>query len=191
MRLAPPCSPRVRAARNSRLGFSPRPRITRQGDAARNHRRRLGISRCGSEVASNVTLGARDYDPGLGRWLSKDPARFAGGQANLYAYVNNDPVNRRDPRGLAGVKDFVLGKVPGYDEAALCLKYPRACLALACGLVGDALYESSAEREKRERDTVADEYNRRFYQDADGRQSQDTLAGGQSLNSSDGGMSTL
>src|SRR5262249_44510607 len=29
----------------------------------------------------------RDYSPGLGRWLSTDPAGFDGGDANLYRYV--------------------------------------------------------------------------------------------------------
>ncbi|MES1176703.1 MAG: RHS repeat-associated core domain-containing protein, partial [Myxococcales bacterium] len=101
VRLAPPCSPRVRAARNSRLGFSSRPSITRQGDAARNRRKRLGNSRCGYEVASKVTFGARDYDPSIGRWVNKDPILFGGGQTNLYVYVGNDPVNRKDPTGLA------------------------------------------------------------------------------------------
>jgi hypothetical protein len=36
----------------------------------------------------------------VGRWISKDPIRFDGGQANLYVYVGNDPVNRKDPLGL-------------------------------------------------------------------------------------------
>lgn len=99
MRLGPPCSPRVRVARNSRLGFSPRPRITHQGDAARNRRRRLGNSRCGSEVASNVTLGARDYHAQIGRWLQKDPAPRAGFDFNLMSYCRNDPINYLDPDG--------------------------------------------------------------------------------------------
>ncbi len=47
-----------------------------------------------------VRFGARDYDPSVGRWTAKDPIRFAGGQANLYAYVGNDPVNLIDPSGL-------------------------------------------------------------------------------------------
>ena len=47
-----------------------------------------------------VRFGARDYDPEVGRWTSKDPILFASGQTNLYAYVNNDPVNRVDPTGL-------------------------------------------------------------------------------------------
>src|SRR6185295_650509 len=34
-----------------------------------------------------------------GRWIAKDPVLFAGGQANLYAYVGNDPINRQDPDG--------------------------------------------------------------------------------------------
>ena len=47
-----------------------------------------------------VRFGARDYDAETGRWTRKDPVRFSGGDTNLYVYVGNDPVNRRDPRGL-------------------------------------------------------------------------------------------
>jgi RHS repeat-associated protein len=48
-----------------------------------------------------VRFGARDYDPVVGRWISKDPIRFGGGQANLYAYLNDDPVNSTDSGGRA------------------------------------------------------------------------------------------
>lgn len=44
----------------------------------------------------------------VGRWVSKDPIRFRGRQANLYVYVGNDPVNRRDPSGLEGTPLDVL-----------------------------------------------------------------------------------
>ncbi len=47
-----------------------------------------------------VHFGAREYDPEAGRWLSKDPILFLGGDFNLYAYVKNDPVNAVDPLGL-------------------------------------------------------------------------------------------
>jgi RHS repeat-associated protein len=45
-----------------------------------------------------LRFGARDYDPIVGRWVSKDPSRFGGG-INLYVYSWNDPVNFRDPTG--------------------------------------------------------------------------------------------
>jgi RHS repeat-associated protein len=48
-----------------------------------------------------VRFGARDYDPQIGRWVSKDPIRFNGRQANMYAYVGLDAINRRDPEGKA------------------------------------------------------------------------------------------
>ncbi|MHC4268584.1 MAG: RHS repeat-associated core domain-containing protein [Planctomycetota bacterium] len=47
-----------------------------------------------------VRFGARDYDPGIGRWTTKDPIDFAGGDVNLYGYVQNNPVNGVDPSGL-------------------------------------------------------------------------------------------
>ena len=46
-----------------------------------------------------VRFGARDYDPATGRWTSKDPIRFAGGDTNLYGYVIQDPINLIDPTG--------------------------------------------------------------------------------------------
>jgi len=48
-----------------------------------------------------VRFGARDYDPRTGRWTSKDPIRFGGGDPNLIGYVENDPINFIDPEGLA------------------------------------------------------------------------------------------
>jgi len=52
-----------------------------------------------------VRFGARDYDPDAARWTTKDPILFAGGDANLYAYVANDPINRHDSNGLDGPTD--------------------------------------------------------------------------------------
>lgn len=46
-----------------------------------------------------VRFGARDYDPETGRWTSKDPILFKGGDVNLYSYVLNDPINFIDPEG--------------------------------------------------------------------------------------------
>jgi len=50
-----------------------------------------------------VRFGARDYDAYTGRWTAKDPILFRGAQANLYAYVHNDPINFVDPVGLSGI----------------------------------------------------------------------------------------
>ncbi len=52
-----------------------------------------------------VRFGARDYDADAGRWTSPDPLGFGGGDANLYAYVGNDPVNLIDPVGLFDLMD--------------------------------------------------------------------------------------
>ncbi|MFN3650394.1 MAG: RHS repeat-associated core domain-containing protein [Armatimonadota bacterium] len=45
-----------------------------------------------------MLLGARYYDPSVGRFISRDPIGYSGG-LNLYAYSSNNPVNATDPRG--------------------------------------------------------------------------------------------
>ncbi len=57
-----------------------------------------------------VHFGARDYDPTTGRWLSKDPIGFEGGDSNLYSYALADPVNATDTNGLE------TGSVTNYSE---------------------------------------------------------------------------
>ncbi|MFF3566102.1 polymorphic toxin-type HINT domain-containing protein [Streptomyces sp. NPDC002574] len=47
-------------------------------------------------------IGARDYDPTIGRFISIDPILNTGEQQSLngYAYANNSPVTQSDPTGL-------------------------------------------------------------------------------------------
>jgi RHS repeat-associated protein len=47
-----------------------------------------------------VRFGARDYDPAIGRWTTKDPVRFGGADLNLFAHASGDPVNLLDPSGF-------------------------------------------------------------------------------------------
>ena len=42
---------------------------------------------------------ARYYDPSTGRWTTEDPIGFAGGDTNLYRYVEDNPTDLTDPTG--------------------------------------------------------------------------------------------
>ncbi|MBJ7330843.1 MAG: hypothetical protein JHC95_13160 [Solirubrobacteraceae bacterium] len=48
-----------------------------------------------------VRFGKRDYEPASGRFAFRDPSFFGGSPDNLFAYVHNNPVQHRDPSGLA------------------------------------------------------------------------------------------
>ena len=68
----------------------------------RSHFSKTGPNRAfnRAENAHTAGYGYRLYDPKTGRWPSRDPIEESGG-VNLYAFVNNDGVNRVDELGLA------------------------------------------------------------------------------------------
>ncbi len=67
--------------------------------------------------ASLYYYRARYYDPSAARFASEDPIGLLGG-LNLYAYVQDDPVNRTDPSGLSGSTPTAKDKVSVCCRAA-------------------------------------------------------------------------
>jgi RHS repeat-associated protein len=65
-----------------------------------------GVADAGTAL---VRFGFRDYEPGTGRWAAKDPVFFKSGQANLFVYSGNNPVNLRDSSGLWTIAIGVAG----------------------------------------------------------------------------------
>ena len=59
----------------------------------------LGVQSDGNNL---YNMRARTYDAGLGRFSTRDPIGFGGGDTNTYRYAENNPVNLSDPSGLLG-----------------------------------------------------------------------------------------
>jgi uncharacterized protein RhaS with RHS repeats len=49
----------------------------------------------------------------VGRWLTKDPIGFAGGDTNLYRYASNDPVNFVDMSGTVVIPALLANALAG------------------------------------------------------------------------------
>jgi RHS repeat-associated protein len=77
--------------------FEPFGATTTSGAASTNAQQFTGRENDGSGL---YFYRARFYSPGLQRFLAEDPLEFGGGDVNLSAYVQNDPVSKSDPFGL-------------------------------------------------------------------------------------------
>ncbi len=103
----------------------------------------------GYETASTgfIMVGAREYDPEIGRFLQPDPRptgpELQWGQLNRWAYCANDPVNGSDPSGylLEGVAFAVgvgvgltIGGAVGWEMGTT--GSPGSALMVALQLVG-------------------------------------------------------
>lgn len=69
---------------------------------------------------------ARYYDPKVGRFVTKDPIGFAGGDVNLYTYVRNNPVNYIDPAGLKWLRGESDKAAMGSDYAGSKMLRPNS-----------------------------------------------------------------
>ena len=71
------------------------------------NRTRFAISLIGLLAASLLTSSASAmYDPGLGRFLSRDPLGFEGGSSSHYLFLSGETVNRID---AIGTRDEYIG----------------------------------------------------------------------------------
>ena len=86
-----------------------------------------------------VRFGARDYDPDTGRWTSRDPMLFGGGDTNLYGYVLADPVNWIDPTGYVMPTQAQFRRLVGNDILDI-LPSSQAAADISGG-IGDAALE--------------------------------------------------
>jgi len=72
--------------------------------------------------------GLRYYCPGLGRWLSRDPAEEDAG-LNAYGFVENTPVLHLDPFGLDSY----------YYDPPATFEHDGKCYTCTCPFSGDVL----------------------------------------------------
>lgn len=81
---------------------------------------------------------ARYYQPRLQRFIAEDPIGFGGGDVNVYAYVQNNPLLLRDPMGLLTLEQgTLLGCGLGAGGSAIGTKKPHQAV-IGAG-VGGAL----------------------------------------------------
>ncbi|MFF7542236.1 RHS repeat-associated core domain-containing protein [Streptomyces canus] len=79
-------------------------------------------------------MGARYYDPQLGRFTQPDPS---GKESNLYAYAAGDPINRTDPSGRLSLGEG-LG-LAGTVVGLVALAPVSAPVAIGAAAVGTGL----------------------------------------------------
>ena len=128
------------------------------GSAKRKSREGLGKQRCfgGDRVRYTVitnpvtyTGRRRDDETGLfyyrnryyhaelGRFVTRDPIEYEGGDSNLYGYCADNPLIYTDPNGKAvvtvGVTTFILGRVTYHSILAFCYAGPCADCQVEAG----------------------------------------------------------
>ena len=70
------------------------------GNGTANPHRYIGLYGYYVDKTTRLYVRARHLDVTDGRWMSKDPIGFEGGDTNLFRYVRNGPVTLLDPDGL-------------------------------------------------------------------------------------------
>lgn len=83
-----------------------------------------------------VRFSTRDYDALSGRWTARDQIFYESGQANMYAYVNNNPIIVRDPCGQGCIGGSFYEGIGGGAKLCLDLEGIAVCGEVGAGLGG-------------------------------------------------------
>ena len=94
-------------------------------------------------------LGARLYDPIIGRFLSRDPLLIprTAATTNPYAFAMNDPVNGSDPSGLDSCPEGNCPSpplLPCVTDPVYCLKAVASGASDAANAVGNAISDAAS-----------------------------------------------
>ncbi len=92
--------------------YDPFGNVTAIGAASTNSYDYTGRENDGTGLYFNR---ARYYSPTLQRFIAQDPIGFKGGDANLYAFVENNPANLVDRLGLQVMPKWADPDSPEYD----------------------------------------------------------------------------
>ncbi|HEX8296956.1 MAG TPA: RHS repeat-associated core domain-containing protein, partial [Chthoniobacteraceae bacterium] len=82
-------------------------------------------------------MRARAFDAELGRFTTRDPIGFTGGDTNIYRFAQNDPVNFNDPSGL------LIPAVPASVAGQVVAGAPSTVSSFVNGLRVAGLYTAS------------------------------------------------
>jgi len=81
--------------------------------------------------------GFRYYVPVLGRYIEPDPLGRYGSGNNLYAYVDNDPINWDDPFGLCKDQNKCDAQMPSDPDSNILARLIFAEATISTGITND------------------------------------------------------
>jgi RHS repeat-associated protein len=83
--------------------------------------------------AGIVHMGLRPYDPASGRFMARDSLGLGGGQANLFAYAGDEPIQHSDPLGFRSYSGTICDLFCVGVKFAITDKGFSACVEMGLG----------------------------------------------------------
>ncbi len=113
-----------------------------------------------SDSSGLYYMGARHYDPNVGRFLQQDSYkgdRYSPWTQNLYTYTSNNPVNYIDPTGHFWEEIFGdIGTLFGWILGGSTSATTGGKVGSGLGNIVDKVVQNQKERNKKQLDTTAD-----------------------------------
>jgi RHS repeat-associated protein len=116
-----------------------------------------------------IHFGYREYDPVIGRFISPDPLGYEGGDVDVYAYCQDEPVNGTDPFGLFRFGKRTLGALKSLDTKT-AIQINEAAKNTTQGRIISAISDAVGDdvEEVMDKENVELKHEHGFYEDGSG-----------------------